>query len=111
MNGHTNARLKLAAALSLFVALAAAWAAAHANASAQNSQAQANAAQEARPAPQGQAGQPTQQQPPQENPKCPNCGGSSRLPDVKSKDPDPPVGQWYWQCVSCGLHFLAPGPE
>jgi len=68
MNGHTNARLKLAAALSLFVALAAAWAAAHANASAQNSQAQANAAQEARPAPQGQAGQPTQQQPPQENP-------------------------------------------
>ena len=67
MNGHTNARLKLAAALSLVLALAAAWAAARAGASAREGQAQANAAQEEKPIPQAQAGQPTQQ-PPQENP-------------------------------------------
>ena len=67
MNGDTNARLKLAAALSLVLALAAAWAAARARAAAQEGQAQANAAQEEKPIPQAQAGQPTQQ-PPQENP-------------------------------------------
>jgi hypothetical protein len=67
MNGHTNARLKLAAALSLVVALAGVWAAARAGASAQEGQAQANVNQEAKPGPQSQAAQPAQQ-PPQENP-------------------------------------------
>src|SRR5919202_6879851 len=67
MNGHTNARLKLAAALSLVVALAGVWAAARAGASAQEGQAQANVNQEAKPGSQSQAAQPAQQ-PPQENP-------------------------------------------
>jgi hypothetical protein len=61
MNGQTNARLKLAAALALVAALAAAWAAARTNAYAQEGgMVQANR----QPAPQGQPGQ----QPPPENP-------------------------------------------
>ncbi len=62
MNGHTNARVKLAAALSLLLALSAAWAAARAGAQ-EGSMVQANQ-QPAQPAAQGQPGQ----QPPQENP-------------------------------------------
>jgi Photosynthetic reaction centre cytochrome C subunit len=57
MNGHTNARLKLAAALSLVVALCAAWAAARTNVFAQEGgMVQANR-QPAQAAPQGQPGQ------------------------------------------------------
>lgn len=59
MKGHTNARLKLAAALSLLLALSAAWAAARAGAQ-EGSLVQANQ----QPATQAQPGQ----QPPQENP-------------------------------------------
>jgi hypothetical protein len=57
MNGHTNARLKLAAALSLVVALSAAWAAARTGVSAQEgTMVQANR-QPAEAAPQAQPGQ------------------------------------------------------
>lgn len=64
MNGHTNARLKLAAALSLLLALSVAWVAARTGVSAQEgSMVQANR-QPAQPTAQGQPGQ----QPPQENP-------------------------------------------
>jgi hypothetical protein len=67
MNGHTNARLKLAAALSLLLALSAAWAVARARVYAQDApqgtMIQGNANQQ-QTAPQGQPGQ----QPPQENP-------------------------------------------
>ena len=63
MKGQTNARLKLAAALSLLLALSAAWAAARASAGAQEGgMVQANR----QPLP-AQQGQPAQQ-PPQESP-------------------------------------------
>jgi len=65
MNGHPNARLKLAAALSVVLALAAAWAAARVSVSAQGTMQGGLAQANQQTAPQGQPGQPGQQQ---ENP-------------------------------------------
>src|ERR1044072_4282109 len=63
MNGHTNARLKLAAALSLALALSAAWAAARTGVSApEGGMVQANR-QPAEAAPQSQPGQQQQENP------------------------------------------------